>query len=270
MKRTTRISLAGVLVVGVLSGGRRAAQADLNVWSSGGPGGGNIVTIAVDPVHPMTLYAGAGRFRGGTYTEGSGGIFKSTDGGATWKRTHAGVTNPLVNVVAIDPHDSTVVYAATDGGVSKSLDAASHWHDTGLTGVVVEALAVAPATTATLYAASGGTVFTTTDSGDTWSSAEVHSNSPFDVEILALAADPTTAGTVYAGANLGVFKSTDRGATWRETDLEFCAGCSGGPTIDALAIDPEMPAIVYAGGGQGFGRTTDGGGDVDLWSGCLS
>ena len=47
--------------------------AGLNEWTTNGPEGGPVLSIAIDPATPSTIYAG-------TY----GGVFKSTDSGATW------------------------------------------------------------------------------------------------------------------------------------------------------------------------------------------
>jgi hypothetical protein len=48
--------------------------AETNVWTSIGPDGGIIYTLAIDPKTPTTLYAGID----------DGGVFKSTDGGRSW------------------------------------------------------------------------------------------------------------------------------------------------------------------------------------------
>jgi hypothetical protein len=60
-------------------------SAGFNAWTSIGPEGGWIYALAVDPNTPTTLYAG-------TY---GGGMFKSTDGGATWSPVNTGLTNLL-------------------------------------------------------------------------------------------------------------------------------------------------------------------------------
>lgn len=66
-----------------------------------------VTTLAVDPVTPATLYAAT-----------SSGMFKSTDGAATWGSFHAGLANYLVNSLAIDPVTPAILYAGTnDGGV---------------------------------------------------------------------------------------------------------------------------------------------------------
>lgn len=68
-------------VVALVSPGGVQAAAP-GVWTSGGPYGAFVNVLAVDPSAPSTLYAG-------TY----GGVFKSTDGGGTWRSAGKGVTN---------------------------------------------------------------------------------------------------------------------------------------------------------------------------------
>ncbi|HEX7605635.1 MAG TPA: hypothetical protein VF348_02920, partial [Usitatibacter sp.] len=89
------------------------AHAGAGVWTSGGPDGGNIFALAINPSTPSTLYAG---------TDG-GGVFKSTDSGGTWAAANTGLTNLTVQALAIDPSTSSTLYAGTDGGgVFKSTD----------------------------------------------------------------------------------------------------------------------------------------------------
>src|SRR5207249_3860983 len=83
-----RVGALGALAVGfaMTLAAPRGAQAG---WTSIGPDGGWIQTLAIDPATPSTLYAG-------TFY----GLFKSTDGGASW--TAAGLTYTNVQALAID------------------------------------------------------------------------------------------------------------------------------------------------------------------------
>src|SRR5262249_12617870 len=65
-----RLAAVALLILAVPT----IARAGTGTWTSHGPTGGNVTVVAVDPLTPTTVYAG---------THG-GGIFKSTDGGATW------------------------------------------------------------------------------------------------------------------------------------------------------------------------------------------
>ncbi len=87
------------------------------VWTSRGPEGGHILALAIDPVTPATLYMG---------TE-NGGVFKSTDGGGSWRAANTGLASRYVYALAIDPAAPTTLYAATENGVHKSTDGGGSW-----------------------------------------------------------------------------------------------------------------------------------------------
>jgi photosystem II stability/assembly factor-like uncharacterized protein len=66
--------------------------------------------LVIDPRHPGTLYAGGS----GVYRSG---VYRSTDGGASWSSVNTGLTTLNVYTLAIDPQDTRTVYAGTAGGV---------------------------------------------------------------------------------------------------------------------------------------------------------
>ena len=260
------------------------------VWTSGGPYGGNVRALAINPTTPATLYAGtdAGVFRstdsGGTWAAANtgltdlwvwsvmalaidpttpttlyagtwqGGVFKSTDSGGTWVAVNTGLTTLYVTSLAINPATPATLYVGTyDGGVFKSTDSGGTWVavNTGLTTLYVTSLAINPATPATLYAGGySGGVFKTTDSGGTWAAVNTGMTS---LNVYALAINPTTPSTLYAGTwQGGVFKSTDSGGTW--------AAANAGPRyVSALAINPTTPSTLYAGTYFGVFKSTDAG-----------
>src|SRR5690242_19540000 len=74
-----------------------------------------VLTAAVDPSSPATVYAGTFR-----------GIRKSSDGGVTW--TTPALPDRMIRTIAIDPVTPTTVYTATDEpSVFKSTDAGATW-----------------------------------------------------------------------------------------------------------------------------------------------
>ncbi len=94
------------------------AYAGPGVWTTGGPYGGEIYALAIDPASPATLYAGAWM----------GGVFKSTNSGTTWTVANTGLTDWQVNALAIDPATPRTLYVGTDdGGVFKSTNAGDTW-----------------------------------------------------------------------------------------------------------------------------------------------
>ncbi len=122
--------------------------------------------------------------------------------------------------VVIDPNTSSTLYAATDGGLFKSMDSSNTWSVTDLTSPDIKALAIESTTPSTLYVGTGvvvnpyayyGGALKSTDGRD--ADTGLASDG-----VWALAIDPTTPGTLYAGTyDYGVYKSTDGGNTWSGT-----------------------------------------------------
>ena len=107
------------------------------------------LVVAVDPQTSTTLYGGNDQ-----------GVFKSTDGGASWNAVNTGLTNLQVLALAIDPQAPSTLYAGTNGGgVFKSTDGGANWNDfnSGLTNPWVYALAI---DATMLVAGTGGGAFT--------------------------------------------------------------------------------------------------------------
>ena len=159
-----------------------------------------------------TLYAPGDLYANGNVIDN--GLFKSTDGGATWSAT--GLNNTLVSRVAIDPLEPKTLYAGTlqydsSGppfrGMLKSTDAGNSWFaiNNGLAGLV-------------------GNVSSVT----------------------ALAIDPDDPNAIYAGTSSGgVFGSSNGGASWTEFNVGLTSR-----SINALAID-KLGKRLYAATGAG-------------------
>ncbi|MBI4577995.1 MAG: hypothetical protein HY722_17170, partial [Planctomycetes bacterium] len=95
-----------------------------------------------------TLYAGT---FAGTYESG---LFKTTDGGASWSAANTGLTSTIVRALAIDPSAPSTLYAGTVGGVFKTTDGGAGWSaaNAGLTSAFVRALVIDPSAPSTVYA----------------------------------------------------------------------------------------------------------------------
>jgi len=213
---------------------------------SGGPPGGVVQAVAIDPSTPATLYTG---------TEG-GGVFKSTNAGTNWTAVNSGLMGARVNALAIDPSTTSTLYAGTIGGVFKSTNGGAGWTSvsSGLTGLSVNvyALAIDASTNATVYAGTLGGVFKSTNGGTSWSAVN---SGITNTSIEAVAIDPSTASTLFVGTDGGgVFKSTNGGASWTAINSGLV-----NTNVRALAIDPFIPATLYAGTQGGVFRSANGG-----------
>ena len=195
---------------------------------------GQIGAVRVHPGDPNTVWVAA---NGDLFKPGAArGIFKTTDGGKTWRKTLFVSDSTGAMDVELQPGNPSVVYAwmsrierkpwsiisgSREGGFYKSTDGGETWtrHATGLPGELIGKgnLAVTAANPSRLYALieakPGGGLYRSEDGGHTW--ALVNSQGalvqrPF--YYTTLGADPTNADVVYAGAE-GFFKSTDGGKT---------------------------------------------------------
>ena len=140
----------------------QAGLAGTNQWTTNGPYGGSVSSLAVSPnfASDHTLFAG---------TYGGGGVFVSTNGGASWSAANTGLTNTDVYSLAVSPNfasDHTLFAGTWGGGVFESTNAGASWSaaNTGLTSTYVYSLAVSPnfASDHTLFAGTYGGVFSNT------------------------------------------------------------------------------------------------------------
>jgi hypothetical protein len=100
----------------------------------------SIDTLTIDPNDHNTIYAGTGDLNYGSFSMGSQGILKSTDGGAHWTVLGADVFGPAyaepagqfpqydaVGKVRVDPNNSNNVVAGTKKGIFVSYDGGTNW-----------------------------------------------------------------------------------------------------------------------------------------------
>lgn len=100
----------------------------------------SIDSLTIDPGNHNTVYAGTGDLNYGSFSMGSQGILKSTDGGATWTVLGSTVFGPAytepagqfpqydsVGKVRVDPNNSNKVVAGTKKGLWFSYDGGTNW-----------------------------------------------------------------------------------------------------------------------------------------------
>ena len=228
----------------------------LDAWTTNGPEGGSISSLAIDRSNPDIIYAGT-----------IAGVSKSTDGGLTWNAFNTGISSTYIAAIAIDPSNPNTVHAGTDVGVFKSTDGGPTWSasNNGLPDSrSVRALSIDPGTSATLYIVAEGIIFKSINGGVSWS--KVSDGLP-SIPYGALAIDTVNTKVVYTCAydyrkvkNRGVYKSTDGGASWSKPNKGFSNTLGYGRV---LAIDPVNTDMIYAAtssGDNGFvSKSTDGG-----------
>ena len=209
---------------------------------------GRVTAIVVDPTDSNIVYAGTAQ----------GGVWKTSDGGATWTPQNDNNVSLAIGALAMDPSNHLVLYAGTGEGnfsgdsyygngiLSTADGGATPWVELATAtfgGARIGRMAVTPGTPARLFAATSNGLFRSTNSGVAWSvMSGLPASAATDVVI-----DPNTPGTVYASFwALGIYKSTNAGAatpTW--TKLAGGLPASNFTRI-ALGISASSPQTVYA------------------------
>jgi len=168
----------------------------------------------MDPTDPNILYLEANLFDGDAL-----GLYKSTDGGATWN--DPGAACCIGYALVIDPTNPGTLYNGTPFGVLKSTDGGAIWG--GVLKLGVNVLALDPGNPNTLYAAtyeSGSTAFVglfkSSDGGASWLAINNGLASLLDTgaPLKSLVIDARNSSVLYAGTSgYGVFRSND-GVHW--------------------------------------------------------
>jgi photosystem II stability/assembly factor-like uncharacterized protein len=250
-----------------------------------------VVAIAMDPKNSSILYAGIDDFErlnngiASDLRDAAGGVFKSSDGGASWNAINTGLKASVIDSLAIDPENPSTIFAGTRDGTGalwKSTDRGASWKAVKVNtdGVVID-----PQNPSTVY---GWSYFfgleQSTDGGTTWR-AVPGLNAGSWIAMWNLAVDPQNTRNLYVSVGdescwegvcgySGVFKSIDGGASWVRSGLE-------GFWMRDVTVDPQNPATIYAGGfvprfagGQGpdtsvVYKSTNGGRSWDVVSSAL-
>jgi len=200
----------------------------------------SIGCISIDPKDPKTLWLGTGENNSQRSAGYGDGVYKSIDGGTSWKNVGLGQSEHIGKIL-IDPRDSDVVYAAAQGPL---------WAEGGDRGL-----------------------YKTADGGKNWKLILFISE---NTGVSDIAFDPRDPDVIYAtsyqrrrhvwtlaagGPEAAIYKSLDGGATWKKI-------IKGLPTVDlgriGIAVSPQQPDVIYATvpaawGESGFFRSKDGG-----------
>ncbi len=181
---------------------------DWNQTSGWNPGVGRITSIAVDPGNTDHIIVGAH----------TGGVWKTTDGGASWTVLTDNLSNLSVNSLAMDPtNSSTYFWGSTGGTIFKSTDAGMTWNVLGIAGFGwVNKILIDPTNTAKMYCSTEFSgLYKSTDSGVTWALIDPGVTTGYDFEFK-----PGDTNTIYASGN-AFYISTDGGATFANTQPSF-------------------------------------------------
>ena len=251
-----------------------------------------IPALAVDPRNPKRLFAAVMGHPYGSSQER--GIFRSTDGGATWERVlykdeHTGgsdvemnPSNPNVIYAGLwqsrlGPWEDNNAFAGTGGGLFKSTDGGNTWKKLtrGLPDDLVQInLAIAPSKPERLYATIATTkpavyasdqglgFYRSDDGGESWTRITSDPRPAMKIgggDLPIPRVDPKNPDVVYS-ASLVAARSTDGGKTWQSI-----RGAPGGDDYQNLWINPGDPNIILLVADQGAIVTVNGGKSWSSW-----
>src|SRR5262245_55994280 len=202
-------------------------------------GTGSVGDVAIAPTDANLVWAGTGENNNRQSSSWGDGVYKSTDGGRTWKNMGLRASKQIARVI-VDPVDFNVVYVAALGD---------------------------------LWAAGGERgVFKTGDGGQTWQRVLFIDD---DTGVTELVMDPSNNKVLYAatyqrrraqwgmnggGPGSGIWKSTDAGATWQKIENGLPAGPKGRIGMDIYRRNPNvLYARIEHETESGVYRTDDGG-----------
>ena len=188
--------------------------------------------IQMDPKNPQVIYASLWEARqapwefGNEYSGSHGGLFKSTDGGETWRKSEKGLPPDISQVyVAIAPSDSKRLYAA-------------------------------------LAASKDTAIYRSDDAGENWVRATTDKRPALRIgggDLPVPKVDPKNPDVVYS-TSIVTWRSGDGGKTW--TALK---GAPGGDDYQNIWINPDNPNIILLVGDQGAVVSVNGGRTWSSW-----
>lgn len=230
----------------------------------------SIACVTIDPGNPYTVWTGTGENNHQRALGYGDGVYKSTDGGKSWKNMGLKESRQIGDII-IDPRNSNVVYVAAEGsvwgpggdrGLYKTMDGGTSWkkvleisENTGVNNVIFD-----PRNPDVLYATSeqrrrhvftkigGGpesAVYKSTDSGETWN--KIMSGLPsVDLGGMGIDISPLNSDIIYLSVEAaenksGLFKSVNRGATWDKVN-DYA---SSGQYFNEIYCDPNNADVIY-------------------------
>ena len=229
--------------------------------------------VTIDPLNSGVIWLGTGENNGGRHIGVGHGVFKSTDGGDTWKNMGLKKSEHISKII-VHPDNSDVVWLASQGplwssggdrGLYKTTDGGKTWNQTlkidawtGVTDLVID-----PRDPNILYAASwqrhrnvaaymgggpGTALYKSTDGGETWNKLETGLPKG-DMGKIGLAISPMEPDVLYAAIELerrkgAVYRSTDQGGSWTKMS-DTVSGGTGPHYYQELIASPHVFDRLY-------------------------
>ncbi|TDF39285.1 glycosyl hydrolase [Alteromonadaceae bacterium M269] len=252
---------------------------DQKVYSTG--------DVTIDPSNSDIIWVGTGENNGGRHISFGDGVYKSMDGGKTWKNMGLKDSQHVSDII-IHPTDSNTVWVAVQGplwtsggdrGLYKTTDGGKNWklvlepedEWTGVTSLLID-----PRNPNKLYAATwsrqrtiaayvgtgpGAGIHTSDDGGETWT--ELKTGLPKgNMGKIGMAISPVNPDVVYATIETderkgGFYRSTNQGASWAKMSDEVGGGTGPHYYQEIFADQHQFDRIYIA---SNFSKVSDDGG----------
>ena len=208
-----------------------------------------IQSIVIDPIDPNVVVVAGNTVGVGLLwhplphwvNTANKGIFKTTDGGKTWRKVYAAGDSLGVVDMCWDLSNPRLMFAVTfhpeSGEGDKHVDATSD-------------------------------IFRSTDGGATWSALESKGLPDKDRGRVGVIVAPATGGKrVYAIVKQGFYRSDDGGATWEQSTKD--PRVIGSEYFSRVFVDPNYPDVIYVAETSMY-RSTDGGKTFEAFTGAPS
>jgi photosystem II stability/assembly factor-like uncharacterized protein len=212
----------------------------------------SIGCISIDPNNDQTIWVGSGENNGQRSIAYGDGVYRSLDGGRSWKNMGLKESEHIGNIV-IHPDNSDVIFVAAHGplwsgggdrGLYKSTDGGENWNKvlevdewTGVNEVHMD-----PSNPQVMYASTwqrarhvwtflgggpGSAIYKSTDGGETWNKSE-NGIPGGDKGRIALAVSPVNTSRIFAlveaGEGSGLYRSDNGGTNWNKVNSYITSG----------------------------------------------
>ncbi len=233
----------------------------------------SIGTVTIDSNNSEVIWVGTGENVSGRHVAWGDGVYKSVDGGKTWKQMGL-IKSEHIGKILVDPRNSDVVFVAAEGplwssggerGVYKTSDGGKTWQlvleideNTGVTDIEFD-----PSNPDVIYAAayqrrrhtwsllSGGPksgIYKSANNGESWLRKETGLPKE-DMGKMGLAVTPANPDVVYATIEAnkdekGFYRSLDKGESW-ERQNSYISGGTGPHYYQEIEASPQNPDLIY-------------------------
>ncbi|MFO7844001.1 MAG: hypothetical protein R6V16_09345, partial [Bacteroidales bacterium] len=229
--------------------------------------------VTIDENNPHIIWVGTGENVGGRHVGYGDGVYRSDDGGKSWKNTGLKASNHISKII-IHPENSNIVWVAAQGplwtkggdrGLYKTTDGGKTWKKTlgdnewiGVTDIVID-----PRNAECLYAATwqrhrnvaaymgggpGTAIYKSNDGGENWQKLE-KGLPKSDMGKIGLAISPQKPDVIYAAIEEeqrtgGLYRSENRGASWTKMS-DAVSGGTGPHYYQELYACPHQFDRIY-------------------------